>query len=754
MKLNALIVLLLIASKSINAQQISGVISCDKLPLAGVTVAIESLNFQTTSNEKGQYNLALPKAGRYQLVYYLAGYNVENKMITIGQSESVTMDIYLIKSSVQMDEIVVTGTMKEVTKSQSPVTVEIFRSEFFKRTPNANIFESMKMVNGVVPVITCNVCNTGGISINGLDAPYTMVMIDGMPIVSTLSSVYGLMGIPNSMIDRVEIVKGPASTLYGSDAMAGIVNIITLKPDKAPLFSFDAYSTSYLESNIDLGTSFKLSKRLFGNIGINVFHFDKQWDKNNDQFTDIALQKRYSLFNTWNFKRKSNRQFNFAVRWMQENRWGGEMQWTPVWEGSDSIYGESIRTNRFEAIGNYDLAILPNMKLMYSYIHHDQKSFYGNTPYHANQQTAFIQSVWNAKKGKADFLAGATFRYNRYDDNTPATQTADTINPMNQPEHTILPGVFFQYEYAWNNRHLLLLGSRADFYDKHGIIPSPRLAYKWNLSADKVIRMSMGTGFRIVNLFTEEHAALTGARVVEVVNKLNPERSYNVNVNYSQFYNTKFGYIEFDINPFYTYFTNRIIADYDTNPDKIIYDNLDGYATSKGVSINVSSSFKRPLKISLGFTWMDVSRAEYDSLNVLRTIKQVYAPEWMQTFQVSYTISKYDLTIDYTGQAYGPIRLPILPNDFRPEYSDIYSLHHIQLTKSFHNGWSLYGGIKNMFNFFPQSPLMRPFDPFDKKVNDAINNPNGYTFDAGYNYAPLQGVRAFAGIRYIIKKSS
>jgi outer membrane receptor for ferrienterochelin and colicins len=117
----------------------------------------------------------------------------------------------------------------------------------------------------------------------------------------------------------------------------------------------------------------------------------------------------------------------------------------------------------------------------------------------------------------------------------------------------------------------------------------------------------------------------------------------------------------------------------------------------------------------------------------------------------SYTLNKFDLTIDYTGQVYGPIRLPVLPNDFRPEYSAVYSLHNIQFTKSFHNGWVVYTGVKNIFNFFPISPLLRPFDPFDRRINDTNENPNGYTFDAGYNYAPLQGIRAFLGIRYLIK---
>ena len=139
-----------------------------------------------------------------------------------------------LSKNADIDEIVITGTMKSVRKDKSPVPVEIYSQRFFQKNPTPSLIESVGMINGVRPQINCSVCNTGDIHINGLEGPYTMILIDGMPIVSALSTVYGLSGIPNSMIDRVEVVKGPASSLYGSEAMGGIINVCLLYTSPSP----------------------------------------------------------------------------------------------------------------------------------------------------------------------------------------------------------------------------------------------------------------------------------------------------------------------------------------------------------------------------------------------------------------------------------------------------------------------------------------------------------------------------------------
>jgi outer membrane receptor for ferrienterochelin and colicins len=579
-----------------------------------------------------------------------------------------------------------------------------------------------------------------------MEGPYTMVLIDGMPIVSSLSTVYGLSGIPNSIVDRVEIVKGPGSSLYGSEAMGGIINIITKNPENAPRISADVFTTSWQEHNADIGGKFRLGKA--GVLaGISYFNYQNPLDKNGDGFTDVTLQNRVSVFNKWKLQRKYNREASLAARYVYEDRWGGQMNWSKQWQGSDSVYGESINTKRWELIGMYQLPVKERIMLQLSYNWHKQDSWYGIHPYLANQRVAFAQAYWDRQFGfQHNFLLGATYRYTYYDDNTPGT---GTISGGNAPMKTPLPGVFVQDEWTLNPMHTILAGYRYDYDRVHGSVHSPRIAYKWSPNLRNTIRASFGTGFRVVNLFTEDHAALTGARQVVIAESLLPERSYNTNLNYVKKLAWKRTFLNLDITGFYSYFTNKITGDFDTDPSKIIYRNLNGHAISRGISVNADASFPFPLKVLAGVTYMDVYQIANAGGKTEKTI-QLHAPKWSGNLVATYTFPR-NYAVDFTVRWNGPMRLPILPNDYRPEYSPLYCLANIQLTKKLRNQLEFYGGIKNLFNFIPANALMRPFDPFDKYVNDPVNNPNHYTFETSYNYAPLQGIRFFAGIRYALR---
>ena len=740
---NYILIAFLLPSTLGISQNIKGKITSkngEVIPFA--SIYIKNTKLGTTSTEDGTYQLNYRLEGRYMLIVSSIGFQTKKSSVVLHVGN--LMKNIILEDDNTLDEIVVSGTLRPVSKTASPVPVEVYSKTFFKKNPTPSVFESLQNVNGIRPQLNCNVCNTGDIHINGLEGPYTFVLIDGMPIVSGLSTVYGLTGIPQALIERVEVVKGPASTLYGSEAVGGIINIITKKPTNTPKLSTDVFSSSWGEINTDVGLRYQVSKNTQGLIGINYFNFQNRIDNNNDNFTDLTLQNRISIFNKININRKSNKVFTIAGRYVYEDRWGGELNWQREFRGSNLIYGESIYTNRWETFGTYQLPTTENINFQFSANGHYQDSFYGTDSYDAKQLIGFAQLVYDTKiNSKQDLLLGLAYRYTYYDDNTFAT--LDETGTFNQPSKIHLPGMFVQDEISFSERKKLLLGVRWDYNSVHGSIVSPRINYKWS-SKDKsnIFRVSTGNGFRVANVFTEDHAALTGAREVEFDGGLAPETSWNANINYVKKINTENAFMTFDASVFYTYFNNRIIPDYETDPNKIIYANLNGFSVSKGVSLNADILFTNSLNINGGVTFMDVSVTENNSKR-----RQLLTESFSGVWSVSYRFAK-DFTIDYTGNLYGPMRLPLLgPKDDRAEYSPWFSIQNIQLTKKFTNSLEIYGGLKNILNFTPPAnSISRAFDPFDEQVDP--NEADALTFDPSYVYASNQGIRAFLGVRFNI----
>lgn len=725
---------------------LKGSVSCNDESVSFASVGLTGTHFGVVTDSLGNFRISNIPPGKYKLKVSAIGYFPFEKNVDVKAGSVTNLNIVLEESKTNLNEVVVTGTMRTVRRSESPVPIEIYTPRFFRANPTPNLFESLSIVNGVKPQVNCNVCNTGDIHMNGMEGPYTMILIDGMPIVSALSTVYGLSGIPNSMVERLEIVKGPASSLYGSEAMGGIINVITKTPSLAPVFSADLMTTSWKEHSADISSRFKLGK-VYSLLGVNYYNFWEPYDKNGDSFTDLTQQKRFSLFNKWNIEWPDNKAASLAMRYVYEDRWGGQTTWNESWRGSDSIYGESIYTRRFELVGTYQLPFSERIMTNFSYNIHDQNSYYGVTPYDARQNIAFGQIYWDKTLSPNNILLlGTALRYTWYDDNTPATALADS-SLTNNPVKTFLPGVFIQDEIKFSRLWHLLLGLRYDYDKNHGHILSPRLALKITPVDHHTIRSSFGTGYRVVNLFTEDHAALTGAREVVILEDLLPERSYNGNVNYT--YNEYFdrSVLNIDFSVFYSYFTNQIMGDFDTNPNQIIYKNLDGYAVTRGISLENNLQLGTQWKFILGATYQDVFRMiKTENGGGYSKITQLHAPKWSGNYTISYSF-RNSLTLDITGFWDGPMRLPVLPNDYRPEYSPWFTIANFQATKKIGKLFEVYGGVKNILNFVPNDPIMRPFDPFDKQVNDPVNNPYNYTFDPAYNYAPMQGLKLFLGIR-------
>ncbi len=749
------VVLFFLISECVSAQQhsFSGHVTDQGKPIENASVSL--YNLETATDSLGYFKLDSIPFGKHKILISAYEFLSISKMIDVSSGEN-RQDFELTIAQNQLNEVVVSGTLKAVRRLESPVPVEVYSPAFFKKNPTANIYDALQNVNGVRPQLNCGVCNTGDIHINGLEGPYTLILIDGMPIVSSLATIYGLSGIPNSLVERIEIVKGPASSLYGSEAVGGLINIITKNATNAPLFSADYFTTSYAENNLDLGMKFNIGNKAASLLGINYFNYNQKIDKDKDGFTDVTLQDRVSLFNKWTFDRNDNRIFSIAIRGTYEDRWGGDVRWERKFRGGNEIYGESVYTKRTELIGVYQLPTTEKLLLSFSGNLHYQDSRYGTTSYIANQKIGFAQLIWDKKYRNHDLLMGIASRYTYYDDNTVATSSLGTNNATT----TWLPGIFIQDEITFSERHKLLAGLRYDYNSDHGTIVTPRLAYKYKINDNNIIRFNTGTGFRVVNLFTEDHAALTGSREVIIKSNLNPEQSINANLNYIKKINFSNGiFLGIETTAFYTRFSNKIISDFESDPNKIIYGNVDGHAISQGISANIDVNFPNGLKVIAGATLLDNQNIE-NGISERPLLTEKFTATW----SVSYKIRPLHLTLDYTGNVYSPMRLPLGSElDPRSPNSPWYSIQNIQLSYNGMENFEFYGGVKNLLNFTPKrnNPFLisRTDDPFDQQVQYNANgqvmvtpqNPYGLTFDTTYIYAQNQSIHAFFGLRYLIR---
>lgn len=745
------ILLLIIAAPKARATQLSGTVSSYIGTIPHAHITLKGTPYATHTDSAGQFTFTHVPNGTFTLQASSIGYQTAQLKVILTDSP-LHLNISLTERISQLNDVVVTGAMREVTRMESLIPVEVYNAAFFKKNPTPCLFDALQNINGVRPQLNCNICNTGDIHINGLEGPYTMILIDGMPIVSSLATVYGLSGIPNSIIERIEIIKGPASTLYGSEAIGGIINVITKKPEKAPQLAINLTSNTWQEHNLDLSIRHKISPKITALTGLNAFYYQNRQDNNNDHFTDVTLQSRISLFQKWSISRTNARPCQLALRYYYEDRFGGEMNWTKDFRGTDSIYGESIYTQRLEGLWQYALPTKENIVFSASLNAHHQDSRYGTTSYIAQQNIAFAQFVWTKSLHQHQLLTGIAYRYTYYTDNTAA------FLHNKQQKNTALPGIFMQDEYT-KGKSTYLLGLRYDYNTTHGHIYTPRIGGKWKVSPNASLRANAGTGYRVVNIYTEDHAALTGARNVELQSNLRPEKSYNTNLNLLQKISTPDGHqYTLDATCFYTYFTNRIVANYDLDPNKIIYNNLSGHAISQGISVNMDAQWHSGLKLSLGATLMDVA-----TINDGTKTTQMQTEHFTATWSASYKWKKLHTTFDYTGNVYSPMRLPLLGAlDPRKAISPWWSLQNIQATYQANNRLEVYIGVKNLLNFTPakKNPFLiaRSEDPFDKQVTfDAQGNalptpqnPYALTFDPNYVYAPTQTRRVFLGMNFSV----
>lgn len=656
----------------------------------------------------------------------------------------------------QLHEVTIRHVVSPIRLAPTPLTTMRYDAAFFEKNPVTNLLDMVPHITGVRQQTNCNVCGTSDIHINGLEGPYTLVVLDDVPLVGGLSSVYGLAGIPSFFLENLEVTKGPASSAFGSEAIGGVIHAKTIPVSNRFQVGVQQLTTSNLESTTDFGVNIPLGKHL------SVFT-SGQWgslrhliDQNTDGFTDVPLYDRIAGFQRWSWRDTSGFDIQFCGKFLREKRWGGQLTWNEDWLGSDSIYGEHITTQRLEAQLVVKHRALPRLRLLQHVNQHRQQSFYGTMPFHARQAFSFSQVEYRRSRGKHQRLLGGNLRILYYNDNSVLTQSFTSL--QDSMHRTIQPGVFWEENRIWNTRHHTWVSFRLDFHPVHRWIPTTRLAHQFSWK-NQTLRMQAGTGFRVVNLFSEDHAALTGSRKIIINEQLLPERSWSSQISHEWKRSRNNQQFQWITSVFYTYFSNQIIADYDSHPDEIRYQNLVGYARTTGIQHDFSWMGKQ-WSYQVGVVVQDV-RIFSSTVHE----RPMLTEQFSGTMAISYKTRKQRWSFDYTHFWVGSMRLPRASAlDPRPVYSRPYIIHNLQASFHYSRRLSVFGGVKNLLNWTPNRGIpfliARAHDPFDKQVTtDATGqvvataeNPYALTFDPTYVYAANEGIRIFLGFRWRFDK--
>ena len=746
MKISGTLLLLMLSIKLIgqtSAAGITGKILDGEKPILGAQIMLLKLNAIALSDSNGNFEFKSLEAGRYKLRCGFTGYeNLEIEADVVpGRLTRVVAVLHPLANNVK--DVIITGNLQALDKSQSIESVDVLTANDFIRNPVSNVFDALASATGIYCDIDQGLTNPVDININGLEGNFTMFTIDGVPAMNNLAGIFALSAFPVTMVDNIQIEKGSNSTAYGSDALAGVINIITKDPATAPAIALNTMLTSKLEDELGLTAAFHL-KKVHTLFSIAADNMNYRWDINHDNFMDIPLVNRVSFYNKWSFIRRDNRIAVIYGRYLFEDRFAGQMNVPGRLTGSNQYYAQQLRTWQWQAGFQYQLPVKERMILIADYSEHYQQARFDTAQYHGTLRNVYTQLSWNKKAAKHELTAGLSYRLRYYSDNTALSDVA--VTGIGNFVHTA--GVYVQDEIHLNGNHAVYFGARFDYSNLGGPMAAPRFAYKWNTTNQRnVISLVAGTGYRVPNVLNEGFTALETSRQVIVPQKLKTEYSVSLNLNYTHTHLFSTGALKFEGGIFGIYLIHFVEPDYSDDSAAVIYNNSSG-GGSIGFNGSLEYAFKFPLRLGANFSYnyvfeLDTSGGETE----LET--PTHCPYFTANYFISYTLPRAQLTFDLTGNVISPMLLATVPNDFRPSNSPWFSIMNIQVTKKFKKGFELFAGVKNLLNFVQQSPILRPEDPFNRYV--AINNPNGYHFDTTYAYATIEGIKGFVGFRYTLR---
>lgn len=602
---------------------IYGTVTSEGNPVPFASVYIKGGSQGTDANADGNYTLEIEE-GKMIIIAQAQGYRSKNQEIELRPGDNKNLDFDLEVGDNELDQIVVTGTRTEKRRTDSPVIVNLINSKTLQQVTATDLSEGLRFQPGLRVEMNCQTCNYSQIRMNGLQGGYSQILINGRSIFSPLTGLYGLEQIPVNMIERIEVVRGGVSALYGSSAIGGTVNVITKIPKK------NAYSLGYSYQNIDGGASQRLingNATVISedyNAGANFFVNNRSreaYDANGDNFSELPELKDNSFGVNAFYLPTEDSKLDLSLSSLNEYRFGGEIVDKPAYLAQQS----EERTHNI-LMGSLDYQINFNedkssLILYYGGQKTDRDHYTGIIPDDAIEKQAFFadppygtSEVVTHQGGTQynhrldEFLGGKTVLTGGveyiYDD---VYDEIETFNYLIDQTTTNL-GVFVQNDWDLSENLNFLSGFRLD---KHNLVDysifSPRASLLYKLKETTQFRLGWGTGFRAPQAFdTDLHIAFAGGGVsrISLADDLKEERSnsFTASVNYDKA--SEHFIAGFTVESFYTHL-NDAFYQFPLGEDDFgqRFEKRNGSgATVKGFTLEARANFDYVVEVEAGFT--------------------------------------------------------------------------------------------------------------------------------------------------------
>ncbi len=505
-----------------------------------LVVSLKGTTVGTSTADSGHYFLEHLPEGDFVLQVSGVGYKTEYKEITLKDGVALEVNFYVEEDRVMLDGVVVSANRSETARMMAPTLVNVVNMETYERVNATSLSQGLVFQPGVRVENNCQNCSYQQVRINGLDGPYTQILIDSRPIFSALAGVYGIEQIPANMVDRVEVMRGGGSALFGSSAIAGTINIITKEPVRNSASLSHTISSINGTSAFDNNTSLNASLVTDDNkMGIAVFGQNRQkdgYDHDGDGFTELTEMSGQTLGMRGYVKTGLYSKVTGEYHHLQEYRRGGDQLHLPPHEVMiaeqvrHSINTGSLKYDWFSPDEHHRLNVFGSLQ------HINRESYYGagmdpNAYGETKDLTWVVGSQYvykfdNCLFMPADLTAGVEYNQDHLEDNMWGyNRVTDQL--------VRIGSAYLQNEWK-NAQWSILLGGRLDKHNLiDGIIFSPRANLRFNPTEKINLRASYSYGFRAPQAFDEDlHIDNVGGIVsmIRLADDLRVEKSQSVSL--------------------------------------------------------------------------------------------------------------------------------------------------------------------------------------------------------------------------------